>query len=122
MSSRSGHPLPGDSVHTGPAPESGIIEYEMGYGADEFGKVLCGAFTGEKSDYRCHTESVHRWRISQNGAALQLEIQVWEKPPRRLGLFILPVLQVQFDLHDTSPELQARFFERFHKYFHKGGG
>jgi len=109
-------------VHTDPVAESGSIEYEMGYGADEFGKVLNGNFTGERSDYSCETLSRHHWRITEQGSSLRIEIKVVEKPPRKIGLFALPVLQVRFQMVDTAAELQARFFERFHKYFHKGGG
>jgi len=109
-------------VRTDPAPESGIIELEMGYGADEFGNVLSGAFTGDKSDYSCETVSRHHWRISQPGSDLAIEIEVREKPPRKLGLFVLPVLQVEFQMLDTTADLQKKFFERFHQYFHKGGG
>jgi len=118
----SGRQSPGDKVHTGPAPESGIIEYEMGYAADEFGNVLGGAFSGGKSDYSFKTLARHHWRISQAGTDLEIEIEVRERPPRKLGLFALPVLQVRFQVLDTSTDLQSKFFERFHKYFHKGGG
>jgi len=118
----SGHRWLGDRVRTDPAPESGIIEYEMGYGADEFGNVLTGAFTGEQSDYACEKISTHHWCITQAGADFAIEIGVSEKPPRRLGLFVLPVLHVQFQVLDTAADLQLKFFKRFHQYFHKGGG
>mgnify|MGYP003858770059 CR=1 FL=1 len=29
-----------------------LVEYEMGYAADEFGNVLNGPFSGEKSSYQ----------------------------------------------------------------------
>ena len=118
----SGHRWLGDRVRTDPAPESGIIEYEMGYGADEFAKVLSGAFTGDQSDYCCETISTYHWRIGQTGTGLVLEIKVCEKPPRKLGLFTLPVLQVEFQMLDTAPDLQMKFLQRFYQYFHKGGG
>lgn len=108
-------------MHTA-VPESGIIEYEMGYRADEFVDVLTGSFTGDKSAYHCQAVSTYHWRISRPETALQIDITISDKPPRKLGLFVLPVLQVQFQLHDTSPELQTEFFDRFHQYFHKGGG
>ncbi len=101
---------------------AGIIEYEMGYGADEFGNVLQGTFSGEKSPYRYETLARHHWRMSQLDSELNIEIQVEEMPPRRLGLFALPVLQVKFYLHQTTLDDQTGFFDRFHKYFHKGGG
>jgi len=109
-------------VRTDPAPESGIIELEMGYAADEFGKVLTGAFTGDKSDYSSETVSRHHWRISKVDSDLSIEIEVCERPPRKLGLFVLPVLLARFQVLDTNADLQSKFFERFHQYFHKGGG
>ena len=102
--------------------EDGIIQYEMGYGADEFGDVLNRTFGGEKSDYSCDLVSSHHWCITQIDSSFQISIQVAKKPPRRLGLFAIPVLQVQFNVDDSDADLQAKFFDRFFKYFHKGGG
>lgn len=104
-------------------PPHGVksFEYEMGYGADEFGTVLNGPFSGDKSDYHCEEISRHNWRLEQDNLFL-LNVRVSEKPARKIGLFCLPVLRVEFELLKTSPELQDRFFTRFFKYFHKGGG
>jgi len=98
------------------------VEYEMGYGADEFGNVLRGPFSGEKSAYQCETLQRHHWRLVQPGADFDLIIRVAEQPPRKLGLFNLPVLAVKFTFTDTEESLRAQFFHRFHQYFHKGGG
>ena len=103
-------------------PETGLVEYEMGYRADEFNNVLTGGFTGEKSAYRYRAISSNHWRIIQPGTALEIEITITEKPPRKLGLFVLPVLQVRFQMLEATADLQEKFFDRFHKYFHKGGG
>jgi hypothetical protein len=35
-------------------PDETLVEYEMGYAADEFGNVLNGPFSGDKSSYRCN--------------------------------------------------------------------
>jgi len=107
---------------TSTTPDVEVIEYEMGYAADEFGNVLQGQFSGEKSPYRCQTIARHHWLISQIDTPRQLDIQVQEQPPRRLGLFSIPVLRVRFGLLDSDAEFQYNFFQRFHKYFHKGGG
>ncbi|MFV2031527.1 MAG: hypothetical protein ACC663_03435 [Gammaproteobacteria bacterium] len=104
------------------SPDVEVIEYEMGYGADEFGNVLQGPFSGERSIYRCETIARHHWRINQIDAPNLLEIRVQEMPARRLGLFALPVLQVRFYPQQADAELQGKFFTRFHQYFHKGGG
>jgi hypothetical protein len=103
-------------------PDSTLVEYEMGYGADEFGKVLNGAFSGEKSPYQSSEIVRHHWSLEQSGIAFELAIKVTEKPPRKLGLFNLPVLDVKFTFTDTTQNLRDDFFHRFHQYFHKGGG
>jgi len=102
--------------------DAGMIEYEMGYGADEFGNVLQGPFSGEKSSYQCEMLSIHHWCICQIDSDFRIEIQVQEMPPRKLGLFVLPVLKVQFHLSNLDAESKTHFFHRFHQYFHKGGG
>ena len=103
-------------------PGSTVVEYEMGYGADEFGRVLLGPFSGERSDFDAAEVARHHWSVTRAAAAFDLEIRVAEQPPRRLGLFNLPVLQVIFTFRDTEDALRDAFFQRFHQYFHKGGG
>jgi len=103
-------------------PDETLVEYEMGYGADEFGNVLNGPFSGDKSSYRCNEIDRHHWSIEQSGESFILTIMVTEKPPRKLGLFKLPVLEVKFTFTDTDAVLRDQFFHRFHQYFHKGGG
>ena len=99
-----------------------VVELEMGYRDEEFGNTLCGLFTGEKSPYRCTEIEVNHWQIEQPGEILDLDIAVAVQPPRILGLFELPVLQVLFTFTDTAEPLREKFFHRFHQYFHKGGG
>jgi len=103
-------------------PDETLVEYEMGYGADEFGNVLNGPFSGDKSSYRCNEIDRHHWSVEQSGESFILKIMVTEKPPRKLGLFKLPVLEVKFSFTDTDAVLRDQFFHRFHQYFHKGGG
>ena len=103
-------------------PDETLVEYEMGYGADEFGNVLNGPFSGDKSSYRCNEIDHHHWSVEQPGESFILTIMVTEKPPRKLGLFKLPVLEVKFTFTDTDAVLRDQFFHRFHQYFHKGGG
>ena len=93
----------------------------MGYGADEFGRVLLGAFTA-KSDFNAVETGRHRWLVSLVGSAFELVIEVREAPPRKIGLFALPVLKVRFQFDQSQPAERERFFTRFHQYFHKGGG
>lgn len=105
-----------------PPADATSVSYEMGYGADEFGNVLQGQFTGEKSVYSCETIGRHLWRIKQNDASFQIEVKVTEMPARKIALFSLPVLQVVFNIETSQTDLQQAFFARFFKYFHKGGG
>ena len=109
-------------MNTSSDRQSKLVEYEMGYGADEFGKVLLGPFSGERTDFNVTEIERHHWQVSLDGAAFELKIKVAEKPPRKLGLFNLPVLDVKFDFKDTEASLRDGFFHRFHQYFHKGGG
>lgn len=105
-----------------PANDASAVEYEMGYGADEFGTVLTGRFTGSDSGFTCQTLATHHWQINDKNSDLKVVIKAKEQPPRRLGLFALPVLQVQFSMEKSDPESQGLFFKRFFRYFHKGGG
>ncbi len=105
-----------------PANDASSVEYEMGYGANEFGKVLAGPFSGDSSDYQCEMLDRHRWQLIEKETDLKIDIEVKEMPPRKLGLFSLPVLQVHFNMEKSQPLDQGRFFMRFFKYFHKGGG
>ncbi len=103
-------------------PLADLIEYEMGYGADEFGKVLLGPFSGERSAFDAIEIGRHHWRVSLEDSAFEIDIRVAEKPPRKLGLFNLPVLDVKFSVSDAVGLQRDDFFHRFHQYFHKGGG
>ncbi len=98
------------------------VEYEMGYGADEFGKVLGGPFVTRESGYSLHETARHRWSVTRDDGAFDLAIMIAEQPARKLGLFNLPVLKVQFTFTDTDEDAREAFFHRFHQYFHKGGG
>jgi hypothetical protein len=105
-----------------PEAKTKLVEYEMGYGADEFGKVLLGPFSGERSDFNAAEIGRRRWLVSLVGSAFELEIEVSEQPPRKIGLFELPVLKVCFSFDRAEAAERERFFRRFHQYFHKGGG
>ena len=109
-------------MKTNPDPESPVVEYEMGYGADEFGKVLLGPFSGARSDFNCVEIGRHRWLVTLVGSALEVEIEVSEAAPRKIALFSLPVLKVRFQFDKADTASRERFFHRFHQYFHKGGG
>ncbi len=105
-----------------PDPQPDLVEYEMGYGADEFGKVLLGPFSGAHSDFDANEIGRHHWRVSLEDSTFTVDIRVAEKPPRKLGLFNLPVLDVKFSFNAVEGSQRDDFFHRFHQYFHKGGG
>ena len=62
------------SEKRGLSPISTVVELEMGYAADEFGRVLRGTFTGETSPYRCNDIKSHHWAIEQPGEVFDLVI------------------------------------------------
>ena len=103
-------------------PDPTVVEYEMGYGADEFGKVLLGPFSGERSDFSASEIGRHHWSVTRPGSDFDLQIRVAAQAPRKLGLFNLPVLRVIFTFNDDDEPVRQAFFHRFHQYFHKGGG
>ena len=105
-----------------PDPDSPVVEYQMGYLADEFGKVLQGPFTGERSEFASIALERHRWRITAEGDDLDVVVAVEQAPPRTMGLFKLPVLRVRFEFESAEAATRERFFQRFHQYFQKGGG
>jgi len=109
-------------MNASPELTNNLVEYEMGYAGDEFGKVLLGPFSGERSDFNAAEIGRHRWLVTLVNTAFELEIEAREQPPRRIGLFALPVLKVCFRFDKSEPAERERFFHRFHQYFHKGGG
>jgi hypothetical protein len=109
-------------MNSNPNPDSPVVEYEMGYGADEFGKVLMGPFSGGRSDFNCVATGLHRWLVTLAGSSLELVIEATQAPPREIALFRLPVLKVRFQFDRADAGAREKFFHRFHQYFHKGGG
>lgn len=105
-----------------PDPDSPVVEYEMGYLAAEFGKVLRGPFTGERTDFESSELGRHRWRVTQTGRDFEVIVEATQAAPRKMGLFTLPVLRVRFEFENAEAETRERFFRRFHQYFQKGGG
>ena len=109
-------------MNPNPNPDSPVVEYEMGYTADEFGKVVQGSFTGERTDFNCSEISRHHWRVTLTSDDFSVVIEVKQAPPRKIALFSLPVLNVRFEFEQAAAEIREKFFHRFHQYFHKGGG
>lgn len=94
----------------------------MGYTAAEFAKVLTGNFTGENSPLNCKVLQTNSWLISHKDSSMRVEINVKIKPARVLGAISLPVLSVIFKVNSATTQQSEFFFDKFFKYFHKGGG
>jgi hypothetical protein len=109
-------------MNPNPNPDSAVVEYEMGYGADEFGKVLQGPFTGERTDFISTEIGRHHWRVTLAEREFSVIVEVKQGPPRKIALFRLPVLNVRFEFEQAEGDTRQQFFHRFHQYFHKGGG
>ncbi len=94
----------------------------MGYTPTEFSNVLNGNFSGEKSSLHCENLNNQSWLISHKESTMTVEIDIKTKPPRVLGSISLPVLLVTFKVNSATSEQSEFFFDKFFKYFHKGGG
>ena len=102
--------------------ESTESQYDMGYTPTEFSRVLNGNFTGEKSALNCKSTSTNHWLISHQDSTMTVDIQIKKKPDRVLGAIALPVLSVIFNVTSATTQQSDFFFDKFFKYFHKGGG
>lgn len=99
-----------------------VFNYEMGYTQQEFGKVLNSGFTNESSPYRCQRQSSEGWLVTHTQQPFQVSIQLKALPARILGAISLPVLGVRFEVTQATGNQTYDFFDKFFKYFHKGGG
>lgn len=95
--------------------------YDMGYTPHEFSKTLLGGFSDERSPYRVSAVGQFEWRISDEEGLL-VGLSIAPKPARKLGLLELPVLSVNFQIIEDKNQVKSKFFDKFFKYFHKGGG
>ena len=98
------------------------ITYEMGYTLKEFESVLTGGFSKEGSGFTSEKLSDNRWHIRIPAIDSDVTVSGSPQPPRVLGAFSLPVLQVSFQFIPDTDEIRQTFLDRFHRYFHKGGG
>ena len=99
-----------------------FFNYEMGYTLLEFGRVLNSGFTNQQSPYRCKAIPSNGWLVTHRNSPMQVSIKLTTSPPRVLGAIALPVLQVKFSVSDATKQQSDDFFDKFFKYFHKGGG
>jgi len=97
-------------------------QLEMGYTPQEFARVLKGNFSNARSEYHCHEVADQHWHISSKKSDLKVDLVIAELPDRKLGMFALPVLQARFNVSASDTSAIDAFFEKFARYFHKGGG
>ncbi len=93
----------------------------MGYTPKEFKKTLQGLFISQTS-YSCKEFSVSHWEISVEDQPTIVDIKIEEAPPRIIALLTLPVLNVSFEIKESSQKQQTDFMKTFFRFFHKGGG
>jgi len=97
-------------------------QYDMGYTPTEFSRVLNGNFTSEKSEFNCKSVSTNHWLITHQDSVMSVNIHIEKRPDRILGAIALPVLSASFKVNSSTTQQSEFFFEKFFKYFHKGGG
>ncbi len=103
-------------------PVAEALQLEMGYSLAEFRRTLEGGFSAPQSGFvvtRCGTG---RWHLTIADHPLTVEISATPAPPRRLGAMTLPVLEVSLLFTSGDKAGRQRFFDRFWRHFHKGGG
>ena len=96
--------------------------YEMGYTQPEFERVLNSGFTNQSSPYQCQLQKSDSWLVTHKQNSLQVLIKLKPLPPRVLGMISLPILNVVFQVTEATQKQSDDFFDKFFKYFHKGGG
>lgn len=100
----------------------GVYDYEMGYTEPEFEKTLKSGFTAKSSVYHWVDAGKSEWNIGHSAEPMNILISIKKAPDRRIASLSLPVLKVTFTVNETAESEVDAFFDRFFKYFHKGGG
>lgn len=101
----------------------GQYEYQMGYTLTEFSRTVLGDFTRKSAQFECTQISANKWQVVSADGTFSVSITAQQKSPRTIALLQLPVLQVKFIVQfNDDRQVERQFFERFFKYFHKGGG
>ena len=98
------------------------FQYDMGYTPTEFSNVLNGGFSNEKSEFSCRQINKNHWQVSDKNSQMFVEICIQQQPARILGSMSIPVLLVIFKMNSQTQQQTDFFFDKFFKYFHKGGG
>ncbi len=93
----------------------------MGYTPKEFKKTLQGLFISQ-TPYSCKELSILHWEITVEDQPTIVDIEIEEAPPRIIALLTLPVLNVSFEIKESSQKQQTDFMKTFFRFFHKGGG
>ncbi len=108
----------GQSVPAGRTIDSPLVR-EMGCTLDDFARWLPGATRHAPVSTEIAGE-LTRHCIDVAGG--RVEIDLLPLPPRRIALFVLPVLQVTFRFIDLAQVARVDFLTRFDHYTRRGGG
>ncbi len=96
------------------------LRLDMGYRPDEFDQTLQG-FCAARPPLHC-SGSPPRWQLTDDRQGLKARIDIQSLPERRIGMLILPRLQVDLDIQSEDARALDAFMQGFHRHFHKGGG
>lgn len=91
------------------------FERELGASPAEFVRSLRQAAPGA-----VHAHGDGRFSVECGSVSLRMRIQ--EMPPRRIGLFVLPVLKVRYRFDSGEPQARKTLLERLDRAMQRGGG
>ena len=86
---------------------------------EDFARWLPGATRHAPVTSQVDDVGMRHWIKIDNGT---VEIDLRPQPPRRIALFVLPVLLVTFRFIDLDGDQRLRFLTHFDHYTRRGGG
>ena len=95
--------------------EKSVVEREFGISRDDFLRI----FPRLAPTYKQLNEDVFHLETEEFG---RLVIRLSEQHYRQLGALKIPYLDLIFEFEGSSEHQRAEFFEKFERYFQKGGG
>jgi hypothetical protein len=96
-----------------------VLVREMGCTEVEFARWLPGATRSAPID-TSRDGNRTRHCVAVDGGSVEIVLEA--RPPRRIALFVLPVLQVSFRFIGLDDTQRAAFLEYFDRYTRRGGG
>lgn len=65
---------------------------------------------------------INQHTITIDAVDIHLTLRLSEEGERRIAALTLPVMTVEFEFEDGTPEQMQQFMERFQRCFQRGGG